>query len=69
MYEVEAETVDLGPELGKSIELFLLSAPIEAASPVIDQLPHVPQPRTVVPVRAFDLVGLPGMVQACTQVV
>src|SRR5439155_3484590 len=66
--EVDAEAADAGAELREGVEPRLGRAPVEALTPVGDQVAQVGEVRAVGPARAGDLVGEARAREALAQV-
>ena len=60
MDEVDTQAVDVRLEMAKRVDQFLLGAPIELGTPVLNQLFDVVEIAAVVPSRAGNLIRPPG---------
>jgi hypothetical protein len=60
VHEVDAETVDVGPEVREPVELAFPRPPVEFRTPVRDQVTQIGQVGAVGPARPVDRVGRPG---------
>ena len=67
--EVDADAIHGGAEVGKRIDRPLLRPPVEAGSPILNQISHGCQVGAVFPARCGDLVRPARASQAVAQVV
>jgi hypothetical protein len=64
VYEMDAQAIDLGAEMGELVKCPLLCPPIKSISPVFEQLLHIGQIGAVVPASTRDLIGPAGIGEA-----
>ena len=68
VHEVDVEAVNPGLELGQFVEAALLGPPVVAIAPIGGQLPEISEVGAVVPARARQLIGKPGLRQALLEI-
>ncbi len=68
VHEVDVEAVNPGLELRQLVEAALLRPPVVAIAPVGGQLPEIREVGAVVPARARQLIGKPGLCQALLEI-
>src|SRR5499427_4600793 len=67
--EMNVQAIHQGRVMVPAVELYLLSAPIEVRTPVVDQGFEVLQITAIVPPRARKRIGKTGMAQTLVQIV
>jgi hypothetical protein len=69
MHEVNIQTIDMGQELGKTIEASFLCSPVKGKSPMADQALHKRLACAIVPTLFIHAVGQTSQLKPSPQVV